>query len=126
MTKDQSTRKENSRYRRYSALEKKRFVMKTYAPGSSVSQVARAYGITPSLLYQWRRLLEEGAMAGVDSKDGVVDKQRIKQLESRVKQLEGALGRSQLDNEILREALTLTREKKQIWRQPLVGEDDTE
>ena len=113
-------------YRRYTALEKQRFVEETYQLGNSVSAVARQYGITPSLLYQWRRLMEEGALTSIDSKEGVVDKHQVKKLESRIRQLERALGRSQLDNEILREAVKLAREKKLISRQPLPGIEDLE
>jgi len=47
---------------RFSALEKKSIVEETYVKGSSVSYVARQYGVSPRLLYQWRKSMEEGAL----------------------------------------------------------------
>ena len=109
---------------RFPALEKKRIVEETYAKGSSVSYVARQYGVSPSLLYQWRRSMEDGALVGVDCEDEVVSKKEIKALKARIRELEGALGRKTLDNDILKEAVKLGREKKLISRQPLLGLED--
>lgn len=111
---------------RFSALEKKRIVEETYVKGSSVSYVARQYGVSPSLLYQWRKTMEEGALVGVGCEDEVVSKKELKKLKARIRELEGALGRKTLDNEILKEAVKLVREKKLISRQPLVGLEDFE
>ena len=112
------------RRNRFPALEKKRIVEETYEKGSSVSYVARRYGVSTSLLYQWRRSMEDGALVGVDCEDEVVSKKEIKALKARIRELEGALGRKTLDNDILKEAVKLGREKKLISRQPLLGLED--
>ena len=109
---------------RFPALEKKRIVEETYEKGSSVSYVARQYGVSPSLLYQWRRSMEDGALVGVGCEEPVVSKKEVKALKARIRELEGALGRKTLDNDILKEAVKLGREKKLISRQPLVGLED--
>lgn len=109
---------------RFPALEKQRIVEETYQQGSSVSYVARQHGVSPCLLYQWRRSMEEGALIGIACEDEVVSKKEIKKLKGRILELEKALGRKTLDNEILKEAIVLGREKKLISRQPLVGLDD--
>ena len=44
------------RRRRWSAEEKAQIVQETYAPGMSVSLVARQQGIAPNQLFAWRRL----------------------------------------------------------------------
>jgi transposase len=44
------------RRRRWSAEEKAGIVQETYAPGMSVSPVARQHGIAPNQLFTWRRL----------------------------------------------------------------------
>src|ERR1700756_4621648 len=49
------------RRRRWSAEEKAAIVQETYAPGMSVSLVARRHGIAPNQLFRWRRLYAEGA-----------------------------------------------------------------
>jgi transposase len=112
--------------RRHSPLEKKRIVEETYQAGSSVSYVARQHGISPGLLYKWRQAMEDGALKGVECEDSVVSKKEIKKLKTRIRELEAALGRTSLDNEILKEAVKLGREKKLISRQPLEGLEDFE
>ena len=60
------------------------------------------------------------------NEDNVVPISQVKELERRIRQLERALGRQTLDNEILKEAVKIGREKKLISRQPLLGLDDLE
>jgi transposase len=43
--------------RRWSGSEKRRIVAESYAPGSSVSRVARRYDLNANLLFTWRRQL---------------------------------------------------------------------
>jgi len=45
------------RRRRWSGSEKRRIVAESYAPGSSVSRVARRYDLNANLLFTWRRQL---------------------------------------------------------------------
>ena len=68
--------------------------------------------------------MEEGALIGIACEDEVVSKKAIKKLKGRILELERALDRKTLDNEILKEAIVLGRGKKLISRQPLVGLDD--
>jgi transposase len=51
------------RRRRYSAEDKRRIVEETRTPGQSVSSVSRRYGVSPSQVFKWRRLVEEGTSA---------------------------------------------------------------
>ena len=109
------------RRRRWSPEEKKSIVQETYQPGMSLSLIARKYGIFPSQLFMWRRLMENGAMKGITSQEEVVSKSEFKELEKRLRETERVLGRKTLENEILREAVKLAQEKKLISRQPLPG-----
>jgi transposase len=43
------------RRRRWSGDEKAQVISETLVPGTKVSTVARRYGISPSLLFSWRR-----------------------------------------------------------------------
>jgi transposase len=65
--------------------------------------------------------MEDGALTAVGAEEQVVPVSKVKELETRIKQLERALGRKTLDNEILKEAIRVGREKKLISRQLLVG-----
>src|SRR5438045_6686249 len=56
------------RRRRWSAEEKARIVQETYAPGMSVSLVARQHGIAPNQVFTWRRLYAEGALISAEDR----------------------------------------------------------
>lgn len=76
------------RRRPYTSQEKTRFVAMTYQPGYSVSLVARQNGITPSLLFKWKKLMQDGGMSAIQSGDDVVSATEHKSLQKKVKQPE--------------------------------------
>ncbi|MFA9179729.1 IS3 family transposase [Klebsiella variicola] len=98
--------------RRYTPEEKARFVALAMQPGYTVSLVARQYGITPSLLFKWKRLMNEGGKSAIAAGDEVVSVSELKALEKKVKQLEQMLGRKTMEAEILRDALEIAQGKK--------------
>jgi transposase len=51
------------RRRRWSADEKTRILEEVLVPGVKVSDVARQHGLSPSLLFTWRRLAREGELS---------------------------------------------------------------
>lgn len=112
--------------KRWTAYEKQQIVNETYQQGVTVSYIARKHGIPPSQLFTWRKTMELGGLAAVENEEKVVPLSQLKELERQVKRLERALGRKTLENEILKEAVVIGREKKLISRQPLVGLDDFE
>jgi transposase len=112
------------RRRRWSPLEKKSIVQETYEVGKTVSSVARQYGIQPSQLFYWRRRMEDGALTGVGSEEKVIPESEVKALKARIKSLEQVLGRKTEENEILKEAVRIAREKKLISQLPLRGVED--
>ena len=91
--------------------EKQAMVQETYQPGMSVSIIARKYGIFPSQLFYWRRLMEQGALSGIKAQEEVVAISEIKALQKRMHELERALGRMTLDNQILKETIEIGRKK---------------
>ena len=100
------------RRRRWSTTEKIRLVEESQQPGSSVSFVARRYGLSPSLLFSWKRSMLEGGHQAVHADEEVVGTSRVRALERRVRDLERLLGRKTMEVEILKEALDLARTKK--------------
>lgn len=114
------------RRRRWTPEEKKAMIDETYQPGMSVSAVARKYGIFPTQLFQWRRIMESGALSAVGSGEEVVALSEFKTVEKRVRELERMLGRATLENQILRDAVKLAQKKKLISRQPLPGVEGME
>ena len=113
------------RRRRWSLGEKLKAVEESGLAGMSVSYVARKYGIAPSLLFRWRKLMAEGGQEAVRSDDAVVSAAEVRELKKRIRQLERVLGKKTLENEILTEAVKLAHEKKLISRMPLLPQDDS-
>ena len=68
--------------------------------------------------------MEMGALTSIKSEEAVVPVSEVNELKKRIRRLERALGQKTLDNDILREAVKIGREKKLISRQPLPGLED--
>jgi transposase len=99
------------RRRRYSLDQKLTVLAEAAQPGMSISYVARRHGISPSLLFGWRRRMTEGGKEAVRVDDEVVASAKVRALEKRIRELERVLGKKTLENEILREALKIAHEK---------------
>lgn len=112
------------RRRRWSAAEKLRIVEETLEDPASISIVARRNGVAPNLLYRWRRLMLEGGSVAVTEDDDVTSNRVVRELETRIRELERQLGRKTMEAEILREALDKSRVKKPtlLVRSPLKGD----
>jgi transposase len=101
-----------ARRRRFTSEQKLSVVAETMQPGMSISYVARRHGLSPSLVFRWRRLMSEGGKEAVRADDDVVAASELRRLEERVRELERLLGRKTMEVEILKEALDLARTKK--------------
>ena len=111
------------RRRRWSTAEKVRLVEEAMQPGRSVSYVARKAGVSPSLLFAWKRRMLDGGAVAVQADDDVVAATKLRELEKRVRELERMLGKKTMEAEILKEALDLASPKKPILR---LGSRDTD
>ena len=106
------------RRRRYTAEEKVRLVEETARPGMTASAVARLHGVSPGLLFGWRRRMAEGGLEAVRADEDVVPASRVRGLGAKVRGLERLLGRKTMEAEILRGALEQTRPEKAALRLP--------
>src|SRR6516165_7611956 len=111
--------------RRFTAEENRLLVAGASEPGSSVSLVARRNGVSSSLLFRWRRLMEQGELESLAADEQVVPLTEAKQLRARVRELERLLGKQTLEVEILKEALELSRSKKLLLRSTWPGLGDS-
>ena len=68
--------------------------------------------------------MESGALTAVGANEEVVPASEVRALKAQLRQLERILGQKTVQIEILKEAVTLAREKKLISRAPLLGVDD--
>lgn len=115
---------DGGRRRRWSAAEKLRIVEETLEDHASISIIARRNGVAPNLLYRWRRLMLEGGSVAVTEDDDVTSNRVVREMESRIRELERQLGRKTMEAEILCEALDKSRVKKPtlLVRSPLKGD----
>lgn len=116
----------NPRRRRWSAEQKKAMVLEAEQPGMSISLVARKYELHPNQLFRWRKLFHEGALTAMRADEELVPISEVRELRKQTRELERLLGRKTLENEILKDALAIAREKKLISRLPLLVKDDTQ
>ena len=112
------------RRRRWTPEQKLEIVKQTNEAGNSVSMVARQFGISAAQLFQWRKAYLEGSLVAVGANETVVPASELQEAMRRIKQLEGALGRKTLENEILKEAVDFARAKKWIARSPVLPGDE--
>ena len=115
---------DGDRRRRWSASEKLRIVEEALSAAESISGVARRNGVAPNLLYRWRKLMLEGGTIAVSGDDSVTSSKTVREMESRIRELERQLGRKTLEAEVLKEALERARAKKPILHALSLRPDD--
>ena len=107
---------EGGRRRRWPTAEKLRIVEETMYGDASISAVARRNGVAPNLLYRWRKLMLEGGSIAVSGDDSVTSNKTVRDMETRIRELERQLGRKTMEVEILKEALDKSRLKMSFNR----------
>ena len=89
-----------------------------------MSLVARQQELTAAQPFQWRKAYLEGSLVAVGANESVVPASELQEAMRRIKQLEGALGRKTLENEILKVAVGFAKPKKWIARLPVLPGDE--
>jgi transposase len=80
------------RRQRFTAEEKRQFVEETLQPGTNIFLVARRHRISPSLLFRWRKLAQEGSLSAMHADELVVPISQVQALEQQI-QLQRLLGK---------------------------------
>lgn len=115
---------DGGRRRRWPTAEKLRIVEETMYGDASISAVARRNGVAPNLLYRWRKLMLEGGSIAVSGDDSVTSNKTVRDMETRIRELERQLGRKTMEVEILKEALDKSRLKKPTLLAQSLKRDD--
>ncbi len=102
------------RRRRYTAEQKRALLDEAAKPGGSISETARRYGVAPSLLFQWKRVMDDATNKSLKANEQVVPKSELKKAQARIRELERMLGKKTMEAEILKEAVAIAKEKKWI------------
>ena len=104
------------RRRHWTPEQKLEIVKQTNEHGNSVSLVAMTNGLSAAQLFQWRKAYLERSLVAMGANETVDPATDLHEAMRRIKQLEGALGRKTLENEILKEAVVFAKVKKWIAR----------
>jgi transposase len=108
--------------RQYTAEQKRLLLEEARQPGSSISSVARRYGIAPNLLFHWKRQSDSGSERALAAGEPVIPESEARMLKAKVRELERLLGKKTMESEILKEALEIARAKKWLPRGSSSGE----
>jgi transposase len=104
--------------RQYTTEQKLALLDEADQPGQSIALVARKHGISPSVMFRWRQLREQGAATGLKADEELVPASEMRAARAKIRELQRLLGKKTEENEILQEALEVAREKKLISRLP--------
>lgn len=74
----------------------------TYLPGNTVSSVARAHGIAPSVLFRWRALDKQGSLTAIQTGESTVSAKKYEATIEEIKRLQSLLGQPTADNALLK------------------------
>jgi transposase len=110
--------------RRRSVVDKLAIVRETFAPGATVSGVARRHQVNANQVFAWRKLCQDGSLSAVSAGEQVVPASDLAEAMKQIRELQRLLGKKTMEVEILREAVEYGRAKKLIARSPLLPGDD--
>ena len=79
------------------------------------SELSRELGIARSLIQKWKYLVTKGAEAAVGSNEDVVPVSELRAAQQKIKELERALGRATMENEILRAARDEVKKRPRFY-----------
>lgn len=100
--------------RRFTSEQKRALLTEATRPGSSVSETARRYGISPSLLFKWKAAMDDATDKSLKKNERLVPESEVKEMHKRIRELERLAGKQAMKIEILEEAVKIAREKKWI------------
>ena len=70
----------------------------------TVAELSREWDVSPSLVRRWKHLHDSGSDAAVGANEPVVPASELRAAQQRIRELERALGRKTMENEILQAA----------------------
>ncbi len=79
----------------------------------TIAELSREFDVSPTVIRHWKRRYESGAATVVKANEDVVPASELQAALSRIRELERALGRKTMENEILRAAQEVV--KKSPW-----------
>ena len=90
----------------------------------TVSMVVRQAGIAAAQLFQWKKAHQGRSLVAVGAGEPIVPASEMIEALKCITQLEGALGRKTIENEILKDSVEFGKARKWIARSPLLPRDE--
>ncbi len=79
----------------------------------TIAELSREFDVSPTVIRHWKRRYESGAATAVKANEEVVPASELQAALAKIRELERALGRKTMENEILRAAQEVV--KKSPW-----------
>jgi transposase len=98
----------------FSAEFKKEQVARVQRGELSAAELSRELDVQRTVVARWLRLASEGSATAVQTNEHLVPESALRAAQERIRELERALGRQTLENEILRAARDEVK-KKPRW-----------
>lgn len=87
--------------------EQKMSIVQEFNSGVNVNEICRKYNIHAQMLYKWKKRFESGGREGLGHEGEVVPRSQYLAAMKKIEELERALGRKTLENDILKKSFEL-------------------
>jgi transposase len=82
----------------------------------TIAELTRELDISPTVIRNWKRRYESGAATAVRADEDVVPASALREAQAKIRELERALGRKTMENEILRAAAEIVKKSPSLRR----------
>lgn len=89
------------------SMEQKLGILRELESGVHYAELCRKYNLSSQTLYSWKKRFQSGGKDGLSREGGVVPKSLYLTAMKRIDELERALGRKSLENEILKKSFEM-------------------
>ena len=83
---------------------KRETVQRILSGEKTIAELSREFDVSPTVIRHWKRRYESGAATAVKANEDVVPASELLAAQAKIRELERALGRKTMENEILRAA----------------------
>jgi transposase len=100
----------------FTAEFKRETVQRILNGEKTLAELSRELDILPTVIRNWKRRYESGAATAVRADEDVVPASALREAQSKIRELERALGRKTMENEILRAAAEVVKKSPSLRR----------
>lgn len=98
----------------FTAEFKRETVQRILSGEKTLAELSRDLDISPTVIRHWKRRFESGAATAVRADEDVVPASALREAQAKIRELERALGRKTMENEILRAAAEVLKKSPSL------------